>query len=49
MNFLITGSSGFLGKNLMYHFKKNNISVDTIGRHESDFLCNLESNSINLF
>jgi nucleoside-diphosphate-sugar epimerase len=49
MNILITGSSGFLGKNLMYHFKKNNISVDTIGRHESDFLCNLESNSINLF
>ena len=48
MNILITGSSGFLGKNLIHHFEKINIPVNTIGRHDCDYICNLDSEKTNL-
>ena len=40
MNILLTGSSGFLGKNLINEISKRNL-VYTLNRHSGDFICDL--------
>lgn len=40
MNILLTGSSGFLGKNLIEEISKKDL-VYTLNRHSGDFICDL--------
>ena len=36
MTILLTGATGFVGKNILYHLQQNNFKIRTIGRNDSN-------------